>query len=289
VIFRTEKGKGIFPQIKITGDTKVFGIVGNSLSHSLSPIFWNAAFKEMSMNCVYVPFRISLDGLEHAFHGLKAASIAGFNVTKPYKEAIFKFVDRFMLPAREIGAVNTIRFDRLGKAVGANTDASAVSSLLSEIDPGKKVLLLGAGGVAKTVLWSLCQNKIDMVYWANRTPNRFVVPFDFHSTNVEIVEWRQNRLEKTLEEVSMVVNATSLGWEQEDDLPVLSRLNSRQIYIDMNYEMNSKLIGRAAKTGAKIIDGLEILIRQGIDAFKILTGKNPPEKIIRQSIMDYLK
>ena len=272
----------------ISGKTSVYGIIGDPISHSLSPVFWNAAFSALSMDAVYVPFRVDPSRLKQAFDGLSAANVLAINVTKPFKEGVCGFVSELIPPAEALQAVNTIQFLEKGKTRGFNTDAHAFLSLFRELKTVSRVILLGAGGAAKSLLWGLCQSGVDVVYWTNRTLSRLNYSPLPTRTKIEMVKWGDVEMLQAMEKSSVIINATTLGWSADDRLqPLEKALNKEKTYIDLNYGEKSQLISIAKKSGAHVIDGFEFLIRQGMEAFHRLTGRPAPEQVIRESLAQY--
>ena len=275
---------GLFPGI--SGSTRVFGILGDSLSHSLSQVFWNAAFRSISMDAVYVPFPVAPDFLEPAFIGLCRAGVAGLNVTNPFKGRMAQLVSKCLPPADSLETVNTVIIHADGTNVGVNTDADALLSILKEREMPMAVTLLGAGGAARAVLWALCQRKVPVVYWSNRTAARLVYPVSTGETRVERTNWTENDLKKAIDASSMLIQATTLGWNPEDQLSVLEHaLTPHHEFIDLNYNPQSALLKMAMGKGSRVTNGLEILLRQGMAAFAFLTGTPAPEAVMRQSLM----
>jgi len=273
--------------VVFSGAAEVFGLIGNPVSHSLSPIFWNAAFEAEKKDCVYVPFLVEESRLNEAVRGLSAISVKGFNVTAPFKEKICSFLDEIFSPAKEIGSVNSVKCLKDGKLHGYNTDYSALSSILDELPKLETVTLIGAGGAGKTILWGLCQRKVEVIYWANRNSDRLKIPFEKNVTDVRCIGW--NYLFEAMKKSSLIINATTLGWSRDDDLPELGRaLDKEKSFLDLNYSRSSKLTEYARRSGAKFIGGLEFLIRQGIESFRILTGCRPPETAIRESLKQWI-
>ena len=270
---------------EIRGTTRVFGIIGRSLSHSLSPVFWNAAFGECGIDAVYVPFPVIDGHLEPVLRGLAAAGVAGVNITMPFKEKAASLVTEKRAPADILDAVNTVRFNSAGEMEGTNTDAVAILSILRDHRVSGPVTLLGAGGAAKAVMWSLCQSEIPVVYWGNRTASRLVYPASLGGTRFESVVWEELSLQGAIERSTMVINATTLGWKPQDRLSALEKtLGSHHLYLDLNYAPGSRLLAAARRVGATVIDGLEVLIRQGMSAFSFLTGQPAPEAVMRASL-----
>ncbi len=278
------------PAIAITGRTHVYGVLGDPVSHSLSPVFWNAALRAVGLDAVYVPFAVPAGRLPTALAGLQALGVRGVNVTLPYKEAAAAACTVLEPPAAEIGAVNTLRFDADGAIHGSNTDALGMVDLLSTFDdPPGKVVLLGAGGAAKAVLWSLFQAGATMVYWSNRTASRLVSPWDSERTRVRPVPWASESLKDAMVDSTLIINATSLGWGAEDHLPWLAQgLGPRQRYLDLTYNPSSPLLRDARASGARVTDGLDLLVRQGAAAFTRLTGQPAPLAVMRRALRRHL-
>lgn len=270
--------------LPITGRTKVYGVVGDPVSHSLSPLFWNAAFRKLGMDAVYVPFRVPAGHLPEAMRGLGSLGIGGLNITLPHKEAAFRLCTKLRPPADLIGAVNTVWWGEAGELSGGNTDAQGMYQLLQDLDLSGAVTLLGAGGAAKAVLWSLSQSKTTMIYWANRTSSRLVCPWNI-PTPVRPVPWDSDDMKDAMDRSSIIINATTLGWQPEDQLPILARvLGPTKTFIDLNYHPASRLLQAARTAGARVIDGGELLVRQGAVAFSWLTGLEAPLVAMRRSL-----
>jgi len=272
----------------ITGATAVYGIIGDPLTHSLSPVFWNAAFRELGLNAVYIPFPVSrAEGLPSAVNGLAAAGIRGFNVTRPFKEAIVTSLQVLEPPADTLGTVNTVRCEPDGRLTGTNTDAVALSSILDEFPDHRSFLVLGTGGAGQTVLGMLCHRATPMVYFSNRSASRRMCSFAHASPPPMPIDWKDSLLKETIATVDVVINCTGLGWNASDELPALAALERRHLYLDLNYGADSRLLACARARGATVVDGLEFLIRQGLAAFPFLTGRPAPERVIRESLAPF--
>ncbi|MBI3039073.1 shikimate dehydrogenase [bacterium] len=269
-----------------SGRTRVYGIIGDPISHSLSPVFWNAAFSALGEDSVYVPFHVDSQKLGDAVRGLACLSVKGFNVTSPHKESIVKFLSRLQPPANSLRAVNSVKIFSNGEMEGSNTDIGGFLSILKKEGVPKKALLLGAGGAAKAVFLGLCESGVETVFWANRTPGKQLEPDSKYKTRVVPVPWNEIDLIKAISKSELVVNATSLGWNKTDSLSALQKsLNFRKLYIDLNYCSKSNLLIEAKKCGARVIDGSEMLVNQGIESFEFLTGNSAPQEIIRSSVL----
>lgn len=315
----------------ITGQTALYGVLGDPVSHSLSPVIWNAAFLALGLDAVYVPFHVPTGRLAEALAGLDALGVRGVNVTLPHKEGAARLCTVLEPPADDLRAVNTIRFGPNGVRHGANTDGPAMYRLLTDlwhpagegtplcglqrgcraalpgvqreslptsyrsggkgrpaVPPGP-VVLLGAGGAARAVLWSLFQAGATVIYWTNRTAHRLVCPWSAERTQVRLVPWESQALKDAMVESTLIINATSLGWRAEDRLPVLSAaLGPRQTWLDLVYHPGSPLQQTARSVGARVIDGLDLLLGQGAAAFTLLTGHPAPLAAMRRALRRHL-
>ncbi|MDR1820462.1 MAG: shikimate dehydrogenase [Methanobrevibacter sp.] len=156
----------------ITGNGKIFGVIGDPVGHSLSTFMHNAVFKELNLDCVYVPFNVGKENLIDAINGAKSLNIKGLNVTIPHKINVMKFIDEISPIAKMIGAVNTIKFEN-GKTIGYNTDGIGAIKPLKKLSSlkNKKIIILGAGGAARAVGFQIAISGIDELLITNRNMN----------------------------------------------------------------------------------------------------------------------
>jgi shikimate dehydrogenase len=264
----------------IKGDTKVYGIVGYPVEHSLSPVFQNRAFEYMGLRAVYVPFPVKAQELEVAIAGLRALGVEGINITIPHKEKALELMDEVSEDARLIGAVNTVSFS--DRVVGYNTDWLGFKRSLEEvIEPsGKRALVLGAGGSSRAVVYALTRMGVNTVIW-NRTPSKarkLAEEFGLELTD---------RPENVIGEVDIVVNTTSVGLFQDDtELFDYSLLRPEHTVVDIIYR-DTPLVKRAKEMGATAINGFPMLLYQGIESFKIWTGCEPPVEPLKQVLRPF--
>ena len=269
--------------LRITGATKVYGIIGDPVNHSFSPKFWNKAFQELQIDAVYVPFRVKPEKLEQAISGLSSLNVKGINVTIPHKIPAHKLCTDLNYPAAELKAVNTIRFTE-DKILGWNTDATAFLKILDSLEKKQTVSILGKGGAAKACLWALTKAGFKNIIQISRNTKVFN-PDESNSADIKHLEWTEANIENATRDSGLIINATPLGWKEEDRLPGFAKgLSPNKTFIDLNYSFESTLLKTAQQAGAKVIDGRELLLQQGLEAFKNLTDHEPPEKIFRSSI-----
>jgi shikimate dehydrogenase len=273
----------------INGKTKLVGLVGYPVSHSLSPLIHNTLFNEHQLNFVYLPFPVKDGQLSKAILGLKAIGVKGFNVTVPYKEEIIPFLDNVDKNARFVGAVNTIVVEG-EKLFGYNTDVMGFSASLYEAKiavKGKKIAVLGAGGAARAIITSLAVDGANEVYIINRTYLKAKKLAEEFEKKLEIaIESYLLDDESSYTKVAqsdIIINTTSVGMEGKNNKSLLSEevLFPHQTVIDIVYNPpETLLLKKAAKIGCNTLNGLGMLIHQALQSFKIWTGIQPSgEKI----------
>ncbi|MFH2122877.1 MAG: shikimate dehydrogenase [Pseudomonadota bacterium] len=269
--------------ISINGQTTLYGIIGNPVSHSLSPSMHNAAFAEMGENSVYLPF--PLQDLEVGIQGLKALGIKGVSVTIPYKEAIIPLLDEIEDVARKIGAVNTLVIrdvDGKKRLYGSNTDWLGANRALSEKISlrGAQVVLLGAGGSARAIGFGVQQQGAKLVLCSRTESRGRALARDLGCP------WHSLDDAGSLHG-DILVNATSVGMQPEHKVsPVASTILSRfQVVMDIVYApLSTRLLRESKAAGCQVINGLEMLLYQGVAQFELWTGKTAPVELMRQKL-----
>lgn len=284
----------------ISGKTTVVGLIGWPVSHSVSPPMHNAAFTALGLDWCYVPLPVPVEPPERigeAVRGLVALGLAGANVTVPHKQSVMPHLHRLSPAAQAIGAVNTIRVERDGTLLGDNTDAPGfVADLRSHgIDPtGQHVLVLGAGGSARAVVYGLASAGAASITVANRTVSRAETLIAAIQPQVAACPLQTCSLPADLhhaaERADLIVNCTSLGMTpQVETMPWPDDLAFRpnQTVYDLVYNPpQTRLLQRAAHDGARAIGGLGMLIWQGAIAFQTWTGIEPPVEVMRAALAD---
>ena len=268
----------------INAKTRVTGLIGYPVEHSLSPLMHNTAFDRLGLNYCYVAMPVREEALKDAIKGLKALNFAGFNVTVPHKENVIPLLDDIDEEARFIGAVNTVKNED-GRLRGYNTDGRGFMESLREAGievKGKDIFIVGAGGAARAI-----------GYYLVREASRVCI-FDIDSgkaislvnalkgvrDNVVFVD-SLSRIRSS----DLIINATPLGLKEEDPLPVDLRLLSKdQVIYDLIY-WDTTLVREARAIGCRAVNGLGMLLWQGVLAFRIWTGITPPVEIMREVLM----
>ena len=269
----------------INGQTALYGIIGNPVSHSLSPAMHNAAFVELGENRVYLPFPVS--DLEAGIQGLKALGIKGVSVTIPYKEVVLPLLDVIDDVACKIGAVNTVEIravDGRKYLYGSNTDWLGANRALAEKVQlqGARVVLLGAGGSARAIGFGL-QHRGAEVVLCSRTESRgrsLAADLDCLWHPLSEVDTLQGEV---------LINATSVGMQPKIEVsPVSATLLSRfRVVMDIVYApLATRLLREAEAAGCQVINGLEMLLYQGVAQFELWTGKAAPVELMRQKLYE---
>ena len=280
----------------ITARTNVLCVIGHPIEHSMSPIMYNAALKDLSLDYVYVAFSIPPNDLKKAVLGFKMFSIKGINVTIPYKEKIIPYLDEIDPLAEKIGAVNTIKNE--GKyLIGKNTDASGAKKALLDAGceiTGKKALILGAGGAAKAVGFAISED-LDAVYIANRTEKRAIkLAKDLtNKTTIKAVgkNMNINTLKNLVNDVDILINTTPLGMYPDiEESPISKEMLHNNLFVfDIVYNpLETRLLKEASKIGCKTLGGLDMFVNQGALAFEWWTGKKPNLNLMKEKVVEFL-
>lgn len=284
--------------IPISGKTRLCGLIGDPVEHSMSPAMHNAAFREVGLDYLYLAFRVKKEELGKAIDGMRALNIKGLNVTIPHKVAVLPFLDKLDDLAEKIGAVNTI-INNDGVLTGYNTDASGfLQTLLARgIEPkGKKVVILGAGGASRAVSFVLAVRGATLTIlnrqleldWAEELARRISQVFNREVTALALS--REN-LAGVLGNADILVNTTSLGMSPNTEATPLDSdlLRSGLVVFDIVYNpIKTRLLRDAEMAGAETIGGIDMLVWQGALAFEMWTGRKAPVELMKAEAMKLL-
>ena len=264
---------------------KTYAIIGDPIKHSLSPILHNYWFKKYKIQADYSLLQVHEKDLESVIVKIRNKELSGINVTLPFKQKIIKFVDKLINDANSTNSVNTVYLDNSNTIVGENTDVFGLqAAYLKEIVNAekKKALVIGAGGVSPSVIFSLQKSKITNVSIANRTLDKSIFlkkRFNF----LNILEWET--FKKKLNEFDIIINATSLGLKGGQDFDFhFDNVKDSSIYIDTIYNpIETKTLKFLKNNKIKTFGGLDMLIYQGQKSFYLWHKINPEidEKLVQ--------
>lgn len=287
-----EEMRDIYHYDQIDARTEVYGVVADPVAHSMSPLIHNAAFHHERLNKVYLPFRVPKAALAEAIASFDWLPVRGYSVTLPHKEDVLELTRRYAGPVREIGAANTLFRGPDGGWQAANTDHdAALESLVRELQPdlaagtdaslsalaGRKVLILGAGGVARAIGRGIV-NHGGVLMIANRTKARASELVE--QLGCLLVEW-QNRGAVFAD---VLINCTSVGMHPNlDETPFAENwLREGMVVFDTIYNPErTLLIKQARDRGCKTITGVDMFIRQAARQFELFTGRAAPVDVMR--------
>jgi shikimate dehydrogenase len=263
----------------IAGTTRLVGLLRDPLAQSLSPQMHNAAFAERGLDWAYVPLPVAPPDLEQAIAGLVALGFVGANVTMPHKLGTVGFCDELDPVAERAGSVNTLVIED-GKVHGSSTDGLAVVESCDVV--GKRVLMLGAGGAAQAVACAVCEAGASGMVVSSRTAARAGglaarLRSLYHDVDVDIRE----QWPPAAEEFDVVIHATPVK-----DEPLVS-FRAEQQAIDMAYLVDGEtaFVAAARAAGcATVVDGLELLVRQGAASFERWTGLEAPFDVMHAAV-----
>ncbi len=277
----------------LTGTTRLAGVIGHPITHTVSPAMHNAAYAHLGLDCAYIPLHVLPEALEAAIKGLRAFEFLGANVTLPYKEAVIPYLDELDMSAQKAQAVNTI-VNQDGWLIGYNTDgAGFVYSVQNEAHFSLKkkcVLILGAGGAAKGIAHRLLQEGIYALTLLNRSHERaehLAKALSGSATLIKVAT-HHDPLAELLAQADLVINTTPLGMTPDLDASPLSAyegLSNATLCCDIIYKPAETLFLKKAKEkGASILGGAGMLAGQGMLAFELMTGKSIPFDIMRAQL-----
>jgi shikimate dehydrogenase len=268
----------------IDGKTAVYGILGNPVSHSLSPLMQNAAFTALAENSIYLPFLV--EDIGDAVKGVRALNIKGVSVTIPHKETIIPFLDEIDPVALKIGAVNTVQVEMSGKGRklrGLNSDWVGANRALSDhIDlAGRTVILLGAGGSARAIAFGLQEAGAEVLLCSRTAARGRKLAAEIGCAWHPLAE--VDRLPGTV-----LVNATSVGMVPKTGETLIARENLARfaVVMDIVYApRETRLLRDAGEVGCQVVHGLEMLLYQGVTQFEMWTGLAAPVEVMRSVLL----
>ncbi|KER06027.1 Shikimate dehydrogenase protein [Marine Group I thaumarchaeote SCGC AAA799-E16] len=268
---------------------KTFAVIGDPINHSLSPNIHSAAFRELNLDCSYIAYRIPKEELAEGIEGLKKIKIDGFNVTIPHKVEMMKYLDKIDESCSLIGAVNTVT-NNDGILKGYNTDMDGFLEPLKKRNVDIKnsnVLLLGAGGAARAIVAGFAKEKAKKITIANRTIEKannlvkFAQKISLDANAITI-----DQVEESAKNYDIIVNATSVGLQNEPSPISLEGINEKTVVYDIVYmPMHTDFLKRAKEKNAIVIFGYEMLLGQAVRAFEIWHGMEAPYNAMKKALL----
>ncbi len=281
--------------MRINGSTVLVGVIGNPVKHSLSPVILNAAFREAKINWVYTAFETPEEKLADAIGGIRALGIAGLSVTMPHKAKVCSLLDEISDSAQSLGAVNCIVNDA-GNLKGHNTDGDGFLDAVKHdagLDvAGKKILVIGSGGSARSIIYSLGKAEAREIAVINRTKNKALGALELAGSVGRYVE--ENEISKVVSEADLVINATPVGMsdtEGTSSFPLEPNLLTKgQLAVDLIYHpISTPWMEALREREVEVHGGLSMLIFQAAKAFKLWTGKDAPVEAMRKAALDEIE
>ena len=257
---------------------KLLGVAGFPIAHSRSPAMQNAALRELGIDWLYVPVPLAPERFAETVRSLPLSGFRGLNVTLPHKQAAHDLADELSGAAAAIGAANTLTF-RDGAIVGDNTDADGLLDALEEPVSGRRALVLGAGGSARAAVWALQRAGAAEVSVWNRTSERAR----------ELAGALGARHVERPQGADLLVHGTTVGLDpvpRDEALAVLglAGMEPPGTVVDLVYARSpSPVLSWAEAGGARTVDGLEVLVRQGARSLALWTGREPPLEAMRRA------
>ncbi|MGD0330556.1 MAG: shikimate dehydrogenase [Nitrososphaeria archaeon] len=278
--------------------TKICCVIGDPIEHTLSPIIHNKAFQTLDLDFVYVAFRVGENMLEGAVDGMRAFNIRGMNVTIPHKVKVMDYIDFVDEVANDIGAVNTIVNDS-GILVGYNSDGEGALRSLVESGislQGMKVLILGAGGAARAVIYSAAKGKPHNIVILNRTKEKAGELADRVSAKTGIPvtakKLENQSLKDEIRDTDLIINCTSVGMAPDLNGTLVPKnlLRKGLAVMDIVYvPFETRLLKDAREAGAIVIHGVDMFVNQAAFAFEIWTGCKAPVDVMKDVAVEALK
>lgn len=286
-------------QWEIDGKTRLYGLLGNPVLHSLSPFIHNEGFRRLSLNARYLAFSVKEEDLESTLSALRKMGVGGLNLTMPLKEAVLPFCDSLSKEARLSSSINTLVFSENGEMIGCSTDGIGFFRAL-EAENGavkdKKLCLMGLGGAGKAILSRAVYTEISEIRLLQRASsiekNRAFIERVKEETGKKILLGSYEAdFSEFLEKSDILVNASNVGMREEASLiPEVKLLHKGLFVADCIYHpFETKLLSQAREAGLRYMNGLPMLFYQAVEAFRLWTGKSFPEEEVFVALQDKLK
>jgi len=260
---------------------KKYFVIGNPISHSLSPKLHNYWLQQYNINAVYEKIKLEENEIENFILKIKNQEINGCNVTVPFKKTVIPFLDKLSLEAEQTQSVNTICFDN-GDLVGYNTDIGGFQKALNKLDykvKNKKILILGAGGVVPSIIFALKKMEVSKITVSNRTYKK-AQNLKSQFNKIDIINWGE------IPEFDIIINATSLGLNNETINLNTSNIGDGKLFYDVIYNPSeTNFLKDGKKLGNQTENGKFMFIYQAFEAFKLWHDQEP---IVNKEILNLL-
>ena len=268
----------------INAHTSLFGLIGNPVAHSLSPVMHNQALAAAGYNAVYLAFRVTDPA--RAIKGIKALDIKGVSVTLPHKVAVMEHLDEIDVTAARIGAVNTI-VNNQGRLIGYNTDCpGAIEALMTRTAiKDQSVALIGAGGAARAIGFGLVTAGGRVTVLNRSRTNGESLARDLQAEFAPLNDWQPDRYE-------ILINTTPVGMHPETGATPISKedLSKDMVVMDIVYNpLETRFLKDAAAIGCRTINGVDMFVFQGAQQFQLWTGQKAPVDVMRKAVIEALK
>ena len=261
---------------------KKYLVIGNPISHSLSPKLHNYWLGQNNIDAIYDKIKLEEDGIKEIIQDIKRQKIAGCNVTVPFKKKVIPFLDTLSFEAEKTQSVNTIIFEK-GNLIGHNTDIVGFDKAIKALNfnmKNKKILILVAGGVVPSIIFALKEMNVFKITISNRTKKK-AENLKILFKNLDILEWGN------LSEFDVVINATSLGLNNEKINLDFSSLGRDKLFYDVIYNPHETFFLKTAKQlGHKTENGKAMFVYQALEAFKLWHKIEPKVNINTFKLLD---
>lgn len=283
--------------MSITADTKVIGLFGYPVKHTLSPFMHNAALQNMGLSYVYLPFAINPHNLPDAVNAIKSLDFLGVNVTIPFKERVIEYLDDLSEEARACQAVNVIKNEN-GKLIGDNTDGRGFLESLKEENIALKgeALIIGAGGAARAVAYTMAKSGFNSLSFLDLYQNKAEELACFIEGNTGVKAdagiISQEVFAKKAAHADIIVNCSPVGMYPDINFSPVENLDGVKpgaVVCDIIYNpVETLFLQKAREKGHKTVNGVGMFVYQGALTLEILTGLKPPVNIMKEVVYNHL-
>ena len=266
---------------------KKFAVIGNPILHSLSPAMHNWIFEKLKINAEYIKINIEPNQIPVVLNKIRTKELNGINVTLPYKQNIIEYLDDINIRASKMGTVNCI-FELDSKLIGFNTDWYGFSKAIENNSihfKNEKIILIGAGGTTKSIIFALKQLGVKKIFLFNRTlKNAKLLEDDI------VMSYQIDCLNKFIDKYTIIINTTPLGMNEKDQLFDLNLLTKNHIIMDVIYTpLETSFLRQGNKIGATTINGLDMFMYQGLASLDLWFGEAISKSVNFEQLKTYLK